>query len=210
MPYGKRSVGRGVPCAEARTAEGGLDDGPRFHEPGIGSVFDKRQRLRLGCRIDVERKRPALRAGMGCQDVRRDREVFVRAAGAARNDALIDPDAAAAYLAAQIKAFCQASELFCGFFFHMSQVIGGMCDDFSHGEGVAGMKRQGDHGLHARQVYAHKGGKGSRRIVPQRTVGIGTAMCGKVCLHLGVRFPDGGKAGGLGGHDVNAAAVVNG
>src|SRR5699024_6521905 len=78
------------------------------------------------------------------------------------------------------------------------------------GVGVGGVEGQGDHGPdggqihldHAVVVSSVGGGLGLELLPP--------AQHGQVVLQGVVRRPDGGQAGGLGGHHVDAGAVVHG
>ena len=73
---------------------------------------------------------------------------------------------------------------------------------------VGRMERQGDHGLDARQVDLDAavvvGDIGGLELA----VVVAAAMHGQECMRILVGSPNGGKAGGLGGHDVDAIAVV--
>ena len=73
---------------------------------------------------------------------------------------------------------------------------------------IGRMERQRDHGLYARQIDLDAavvvGNIGGLELA----VVVAAAMHGQECVRVLVSCPNGGKAGGLGGHDVDAVAVV--
>ena len=73
---------------------------------------------------------------------------------------------------------------------------------------VGRMERQGDHGLDARQVDLDTavvvGDIGRLEL----TIVVAAAVHGQKRMRVLIGGPDGGEAGGLGGHDVDAVAVV--
>ena len=78
------------------------------------------------------------------------------------------------------------------------------------GVGIAGVHRQRDHALDGGEVQldaavivGHVGGF-------QLLVGFGAIVLREIFFRHIVSLPDGGPAGGLGGHDVDAVAVVSG
>src|SRR5699024_1968142 len=101
-----------------------------------------------------------------------------------------------------------AAQLLVGLFLGRGQDLFGVGFQFPDGIGVAGVHGQGDHALHGGEVQfndavvvGHVGGF-------EFLVGFGTAVLDKVLLGDGVGLPDGGPAGGFGGHDIDAVAVV--
>ena len=113
-------------------------------------------------------------------------------------------------LVAQLQAFTGLAELLAGLFFHGGEQLVGMAHHLGHGIGVAGMEGQGHHGLDGGQVHADAAVEAGGLVVTQLGVIVGAAVHGQVIAHLVVRGPDGGQAGGLGGHDVDTAAVFHG
>ena len=93
---------------------------------------------------------------------------------------------------------------------HALEDLLGVCQKFLNGVGIGGVEGQGDHRLHLVQL------NGNVLVIPgnlSRVQGLivpGAAMGTEEALRHLVRLPDGGEAGGLGGHHINAVAVVNG
>ena len=91
----------------------------------------------------------------------------------------------------------------------MEQLIHVLLELFD-GVGIGGVEGQGDHGADLVQLHLNEsvivgpigGGLGLERLSP--------AQYGQVCLQGMIGGPDGGQAGGLGGHHVDAGAVVHG
>ena len=82
--------------------------------------------------------------------------------------------------------------------------------ELSNGIGVGGVEGQGDHGLHLVQLH------GDHPVVIRALrrghlpVAVPPAQQGEGGFGVRVGLPDGGQAGGLGGHHVDAGAVVHG
>ena len=97
-----------------------------------------------------------------------------------------------------------------GVLFHLGQNLLRVFQELVNGPGVGGVERQGDHGLHRGEIdldvlvvpgiFAGVEGK----VITGALVGLIEAL-----RHL-IRLPDGGEAGGLRGHHVDAVAIVDG
>ncbi len=206
---GQGAVGGRVARAETGTAEGVLDDRTGGHELGGGTVAHQGDGLGLAGGVDGERELAAAGAP-AVQDGGGHAAVLEGTARATGDDALIHPHAAVMDLVAQLQAFTGLAELLAGLFFHGGEQLVGMAHHLGHRIGVAGMEGQGHHGLDGGQVHADAAIEAGGLVVTQLGVIIGPAVHGQVIAHLVVRGPDGGQTGGLGGHDVDTAAVFHG
>ena len=199
-------MGRSVARAETGPAEGIFHHSARSHKFCRGAVVDQRQPLRLTGGIDRQAEGEVAGA-FAVQNGGGKGDVFKAAASAARNDALIDPQAAVADFAAKVESSGGVTKLAAGFVFYMGQQFGSVPCNFGHGVGVAGVEGQSDHGDDLAKVNANKAVIGRRAFKAQFGVVVGAAVFFKIAGHLGVCCPDGRKTGGFGGHDVDAATV---
>ena len=93
---------------------------------------------------------------------------------------------------------------------YLVEDVGEVGVELVDGKAVGGVEGQRDHGLDLGEVHAHAAlvvghaGRGQRAEV------LLAAVLGQELARLVVGHPDGRQAGGLGGHDVDAVAVVAG
>ena len=207
VPQGKAVVGGHVARAEAGAAEAGLDDGAALQQFGGGAGLHQLQADRHAGGIHVQGE-VAAAAAAAPENVRRLLNVVEQAASAARDDALIGPDAAVVDLVGQLHMGFGIPGLGVGF--HLCQDFSGVLLEFMDSPGVGGVEGHGDHGLGLGEVDLNV------LIVPGVLAGmqlleILRPLVGLVEAtgHL-VRLPDGGEAGGLRRHHVDAVAEVDG
>ena len=94
--------------------------------------------------------------------------------------------------------------------FHLVEQVDHVLLEHPDGVGVGGVEGQGDHRLHLIQFHydgAVIPGAFCRGLLP---VAVFPAKEGEGSLGLHVGLPDGGQAGGLSGHHVDASPVVHG
>ena len=207
MADGELAVCWGVARTEAGAAEALADDracGDQIEDaPGL----DEAGKGRHGAGIDIERER-AVAAALAAQNVRRRADIVKGAAGAARDLALFDPNAAVVVLAHEIHG--HTLELFVCLLLYGVEDVLRVFLQFVDGVGVGGMHWHGDGALHRGEIDIHTA------VVPgnfggvQLLVCLGSAVGDEVALGLLVGDPDGGPTGGLGGHDVDRVAVLDG
>ena len=135
-------------------------------------------------------------------------DVVEGAAGAARDLALLDPDAAVVVLGNQIHG--HALELLVGLLLDSVEDVPGVFLQLMDGVGVGRVHGHGDGALHRGEIHIDAAVIVSDLGGIELLVGLGSAVGDKVALGLLVRDPDGGPAGGLGGHDINGVAVLDG
>ena len=103
---------------------------------------------------------------------------------------------------------CLRPALFC-FRFDPGEQFLCIREELTDGVRVRRMERQGDHRLNIGQIDLDHAViiRAVGRV--QGLVGLRTAVDLKEALRLLVRLPDGGQAGGLGRHDVDAVAEID-
>ena len=206
MADGEGVVGRSVAGAKARAAEGGLHDAAGLHERGGDAVFGDGQGDGRGGGVDGHVK-VAVADAAALQNGRCLADILIHAAGAADDDALLAVHLAVHDIMPEIQLHLAAQLLVAGLF-HLGEDLLGVFLNLVDGVGDGGMEGQGDHGLHGTEVNGHDA------VVVR-------ALAGGENLEVGgtpnifivgadglVGLPDGGEAGGLGGHHVDADAVV--
>ena len=119
-------------------------------------------------------------------------------------------DAVGVDLVPEPEAVGEFTKLFVGRILDFAEDFLRVGDDFGHRVRVARMERQGHHGRHFGEVDDDAAVEGGGSVVGELLVVPGAAVFGEVGLDPVVRLPDGGEAGGLGGHDVDAHAVLDG
>ena len=203
---GELAVGRGVAGTEARAAEALADDRACGSDVGQRAVLHQLDICRHAARIDAHLEL-AVAAAVAAQNIRNCADVVKRAAGAARDQTLIDPDFAAANLAHQVEL--RAGDLRVGLLLALVQDIRRIGFQLGDGVGVAGVHRQGDGAFHGGEIdiYASIVIRHIGRL--ERPERFRTAVDGQIILRVLVGFPDGGPAGRFGRHDVDAVAVFN-
>ena len=207
MPQAQAVVGGHVARAEAGAAEAGLDDGAALQQCRRGAGFCQLQADGHAGGIHVQGE-IAVAAAAALQNIGRLADVVEQAAGAPGNDALVGPHAAIVDLIRQIDFCLGVAGL--GIGLHLGENVLGVFQKFVDGPGVGGMEGQSNHRLDLRKVNLNV------FIIPgvlagmQLPIVLGPLVGLVEPLRHGVRLPDGGEAGGLCGHDIDAVAVVNG
>ena len=203
----KAVVGGRVAGAEARAAERRAHDRAGLHE-----VVDVAAACKLECHglaRGIDRQRELAAAGVGALEHAGslDHGVVV-AARAAGDNALLHVQLAVDDLVEQAKVRLALADLG-GLELHLVQDVLEVLVELVNLKAVGRMERQRDHGLDARQIDLDAavvvGDIGGLELA----VVVAAAVHGqkRVCVLVG--GPDGGKAGGLGGHDVDAVAIVS-
>ena len=209
VPDGEAAVGGHIPGAEAGAAEAGADGGPRGHEGGDGPLPG--QLHHHGLAGGVAAQPEGVRAdGAALQDLRGPQQVLIGAARAAGDDPLVHPELPVHQLVQQGGGRGLQVQALHGVHLHLVEQIGGVGLELPDGVGVGGVEGQRDHGLHGGQIYLDQSVVPGAVLGGQLPVVPGPAQGGEHLLHRFVGGPDGGETGGLGGHHVDAAAVVHG
>jgi len=204
---GQAVVGRRVTGTKARAAERRAHDRAGLHKVVDIAAACKLERHGLACGIDRQRELAA--AGVSALEHAGslDHGVVV-AARAAGNNALLHVQLAVDDLVEQAKvrlAFADLGSLE----LHLVQDVLEILVELVNLEAVGRMERQRDHGLDARQIDLDAavvvGNIGGLELA----VVVAAAVHGqkRVCVLVG--SPDARQAGGLGGHDIDAVAVVS-
>ena len=207
MADGQAVVGGRVAGAKARTAERRAHDRTGLHEVVDIATARKFERHGLACGIDRQRELAA--AGVGALEHAGslDHGVVV-AARAAGDNALLHVQLAVDDLVEQAKVRLALADLG-GLEFHLVQDVLEILVELVNLKAVGRMERQRDHGLDARQIDLDAavvvGNIGGLELA----VVVTAAVHGQKRVRVLVGGPDGGKAGGLGGHDIDAVAVVS-
>ena len=132
----------------------------------------------------------------------------VKTACTACNDTLIHTQLSILDLAAQVKADVLAADELLHILFAGVEDILKVCVQFFNGECIGGVHGQCDHRADRRQIHFHHAvivgqiRRGQLFIVGSAAVHSKEAMGDLVCL------PDGGQAGGLGGHRIDGIAGI--
>ena len=204
---GQGVIGGHIACAEAGAAETGLAHGAGAQQPGGHAVFHQLQLHGDGGGIHGEVKIPAAHIA-AVQDGSRLGDVVIQAAGTSGDNALLYMELAAFYLVGEMQLHL-AVELVGGPLLYFTQDVAGVGDQFPQRHRLGGMERQGGHGLNGGQVQLDKAVIVRAVLRMQGGKVLRPAVQRQIVLHGAVRLPDGGQAGRLGGHDVDADAVVH-
>ena len=207
MADGETVVGRNISGAEARAAEGRLDDGAGLEKFGGCTDFRKFKAYGNAGGINIQRKIPVA-AVLACKNRSSLVDVVKQTAGAAGDDALVCIDLAVFNLASEVifVAFEFGGCLFLNLRENLVRIGHELVDRVS----VRGMERKSDHALRLIEVDGDEAVvicacAGSEFLVALRTL-----VSDVVTLRDLVGLPDGGEARGLGGHNVDTVAEVDG
>ena len=207
VAQGQAVVGGHIARAEAGTAEARLDDRAGLEQLRRRADAHQLERHGHGRRVHVEAERAA--AGiLAADDVGGLGDVVEQTAAAARDHALIRPDAAVAHFIGQVRV--RLGEAALRVLLHLREDLLGVIEELVDRPRVRRVERQGDHGLNLREV------DGNELIVPSRLAGVQlgivllAAVRGEEAAGRLVRLPDGGQARRLRRHDVDAVAEVDG
>ena len=207
MADGELAVGGRVAGAEARAAEALAEQNARGDQVEGTAGLDQRGQDGHGAGVYTQGE-DAVADGLALQDVGSRADGVVGAAGAAGDLALVDPDRAVVELLGEVHL--DALELLVGILFHNVEDVSRVLLQLVDRVGVGGMHRHRDRALDGGQVDV------DAAVVPGHVGGLEflvvlrTAVDGQVFPGLVVGDPDGGPAGGLGGHDVDRVAVFHG
>ena len=205
---GEAAVGGHVSRPEAGSAEAGADGRPGGHEGRDVTLLGQLQHDGHGAGVAGQPEGVGAYLGVP-DDLGGPAQVLVGAAGAAGDHRLVHPELAVHDLVREGGGGLDA-QLLPGVRLHLVEQVGHVLFEYPDGIGVGGVEGQGDHGLHLVQLH-HDG-----PVVPgplagrQLAVAVSPAKEGKGGFGLLVRLPDGGQAGGLSGHHVDARPVVHG
>ena len=199
-------VGRRVACAEARAAERGLHDSSRCHQVSHRAVLYQFHEDRGAGRVNAQRK--LIRSdGASFQNISRRAEVLEAAAGTSGDDSLLYVQLSVMYFIFQCKFHLtvQTDERFLlAVIQYVHQVSVHLLDSV----GIARMERHGDHRADSTEinldhavVVSHVG-RSQLLIILLSSVNLIELADGLVGL------PDGGKTGGLCGHDIHANTEI--
>ena len=160
-----------------------------------------------GAGVDAEGEGPVA-AAAAPEDIGGGADVVEGAAGASGDLTLLHPDGPVVELGHNVHL--GTLDLLVGVVLDQVQDVFGVLLELVDGVGVAGVHGHGNGGLDGRQVNIHAavvvGHVGRAHFL----VGLRAAMDGEVGLRLLVGDPDGGPAGGLGGHHVNGVPEFHG
>ena len=207
MADGERVVARHVARAEARAAEARLEERARLEQRLLDAVFHQLQIDRDGRRIDGEGE-IAVTNALAVENGRGFGDVVVHAAGAACDDALIDEELPIFQLVGEMQLHL-AAELLMREQLGLAEDVRAVRLHVAHRERAGGVERHGDHRLDLREVDLDDAVVEGAFFGFKLLIGFRAAVDGEVFLNLLIRLPDGGEAGRLGGHDVDADAVVH-
>ena len=204
---GEAVVGGHVAGAEARAAEGGLDDHAGLEE-FLGDVVAGRGEVhRGGLRVAAHRE-VVIADVLALEDGRSLGEVVVGTAGAAGDEGLVGDDLAVLDLGHEVHLDLVAEAL-AGVFLDLLEDAFRIGLELVDRVGVRRVEREGDHALLGAQVDADHAVVVRDLAGLELLVGLGTLVDVEVFLDLLVGDPDGAEAGGLGGHHVDAVAEVD-
>ena len=206
MADGQAVVGRCIAGTEARAAERRTHDRAGLHK--VIDVAAAREFERHGLTRGIDRQRELAAAGVGAlEHAGRLHHGIVVAARAAGDDALLHVQLAVDDLVEQAKVRLALADLG-GLELDLVQDVLKILVEFVDLKAVGRMERQGDHGLDARQIDLDAavvvGDIGGFELA----IVVAAAVHGQKRVRVLVGGPDARQAGGLGGHDVDAVAVV--
>ena len=202
----KAVVGGRVAGAKARAAECRAHDRAGLHKVVDVAAACKLERHGLARGIDRQRELAA--AGVGAlEHAGRLHHGVVVAARAAGDNALLHVQLAVDNLVEQAKVRLALADLG-SLELDLVQDILEVLVELVDLKAVGRMERQGDHGLDARQVDLDAAVVVGDISGPELAVVVAAAVHGQKRVRVLVGCPDARQAGGLGGHDVDAVAVV--
>ena len=204
---GQRPVGRHIARAEAGAAEGRADGGTAGHQVGQHAGAVQLHHNGLAAGVNAEGVVPAA-AGVALEDGSGLVDAVKQAARAACDDSLIHPEPAVFDLAAQIQLHVRAAHQLLDVLLAFVEDVLEVGVQLLDGKGVGGVHGQGDHGPDLGKVHAHHAIVVGQLCRVQGLVVPCPAMDREVLPGLFIGLPDGGKAGGLGGHGINGVAGV--
>ena len=201
-------VGRYVACTEAGAAEGGLDHRTCFQQ--LGGHADAGQLQRYGHRGGIDRQGEIAVSGVTtAQDGVCLVDGVKHTARTARDYALVSQHRAIGPdLVHQLEV--SLLEGLGGLLFNVCKDLLCVGDEIVDGVDVGGVEGEGDHGFHGREINVDHGVVVSAVLGSQLCVVLGATVGLVVLAGDLVGDPDRGETGGLGGHDVDAVAEVDG
>ena len=203
---GQAVVGRRVAGAKARTAERRTHDRAGLHKVVDVATARKFERHGLACGIDRQRELAAAGVGALKHAGSLDHGVVVTARAAGDN-ALLHVQLAVDDLVEQAKVRLALADLG-SLELHLMQDILEVLVELVDLKAVGRMERQRDHGLDAGQIDLDAavivGDIGGLELA----VVVAAAVHGQKRACVLVGGPDARQAGGLGGHDIDAIAVI--
>ena len=203
----QRAVGGHVACAEAGAAERSADGGTAGHQVVDDSGAHQFHHDGLAAGIHAQGVVTAA-AGVALEDGGSFINAVVQTACAACDHALIHTQFTVLDLAAQVKADILTADQLLHILLAGMENILKVCVQLFNGKCIGGMHGQCDHGANGRKVYLYHTVVISKVCRSQLLIVGGTAMHRKEFLRRFVGFPDGGQAGGLGGHGIDGVAGI--
>ena len=200
-------VGRHISRTEARAAEAGLDDRTGFQQRLRHAQARQGEADRDGRGINAHRE-IAVADRSAAQDLRSLVNIIKHTARAARDDALIGPDTAVVKLVQQMHVGLRPAPFCLGL--HTGQQFLRVRKKVTDGVRVRRVERQRDHRLKLAEIQLDHAVIIRAILRRQLFIRFGAAVNFKKPFRLLVRLPDGGQAGRLGRHDVDAVAEING
>ena len=204
---GQGVVGGHVARAEAGAAEAGLAHGARTQQAGGHTVFHQLQLHGDGGRVHGEVEIPAAHVA-AVQNGGGRGDVVVQAAGTPGDDALLHPELAVLHLVGQVQLHL-AAELGGGALLHLPEHVAGVGDQLPQRHRLGGVEGQRGHRLDGGEIQFDQSVVVRAVLRMQGRKVTGASVERQIVRHGAVRLPDGGQAGRLGGHHVDADAVVH-
>ena len=204
---GQCPVGGHIACAEAGAAESRAHGGTAGHQFADHAGAHQFHHDGLTAGVHTEGI-VAAAAGAALEDGSRLIDAVVQTACTTGDHALVHPQLAVLDLAAQVQVHILAADELLHILFAGVQDVLQIGVQLFDGKGIGGVHGQSDHRTDGRQIHFHNTvivGKVRRS---QLFVIRSTAVHGKELLRGLVGLPDGGQAGGLGGHGVDGVAGV--
>ena len=200
------AVCRGIACTEARAAEALTHNRPGGNQVKCPAVLDQSRHGRHRARIDIQAE-CTVAAALSSEDIRRCTDVVKGTTGASGDLALFYPDTAVMVLGEEIHLY--TLELFVGVFLYEMENILRILLHLVDGVRVARMHRHGDRAFDSGEINIHTAVIICHFCRIELFVCFRSAVRDKVSLRLFIRYPDGGPAGRLRGHDINRVAVFD-
>ena len=207
MTDGQSTVGGHIACAEAGAAEGGADGSAAGHQLANDAGAHQFHHDRLAAGVNAQGV-VAAAAGVTLEDGSSLVDAVVQAACTACNHALIHTQLTVFDLAAQIQLHILAADQLLHILLAGVEDVLQICVQLLNGKGIGGVHGQGDHGTDGRKIHLHHAVVVGKVCRCQLFVVRCTAVhCQKTLGGL-IGLPDGGQAGGLGGHGINGVAGI--
>ena len=203
---GELAVGGGVARAEAGTAEAFPQDRACGDQVVGTAVAHQLGQGGHGAGVDAEGE-GAVAAAAAPQDIGGGADIVKGTARAAGDLALLHPDSAVVELGDDVHL--GALDLLVGVLLNQVQDVFGVLLKLVDGVGIGGVHGHGNGGLNGGEVNVHAAVVVSNVRGLDLFVSLGTAVDGEVAPGLLVGDPDGGPAGGLGGHNVNGVPELH-